>query len=135
MFRQSIALLLVVATVSTGCASAHVTRVVPTRMAAADARAEMADYVRRLPVGSRVRVERASRQAIHGTLMAADADVVIVQRATRIPEAPISIPVDEISRIQIEERSNWARAAVIGAAAGAAATLGIFLILAAAFSD
>ena len=135
MLRQSIALLLVVTLVSTGCASAGVGRVVPARLAAAGTQAEMADYVRRLPVGSRVKVERTSGEAIRGTLMSAEPAVVIVQRATRIPEAPIRIPVGDISRMQIEARSSWVKAAIVGAAAGAAATLGIFALLAAALAD
>lgn len=135
MPRQSIALMLVVALVSPGCASAGAARIVPTHLAAPEARKEMTDYVLRLPVGSRVRVERTTGQTIHGTLIAADVEAVVVQRATRIPEAPIRIALADITRIQIEERSNFAKAVIIGAAAGAAATFGIFLILAAAFSD
>ena len=135
MFRQALALLLVFTLVSSGCASAAGGRVMPTRLATPNNQNQMADYVQRLPVGSRVKVERTSGQAVHGTLMSADAAVVIVQRATRIPEAPIRIPVSDISRMQIEERSSWVKAAVVGAAAGAAATLGIFALLAAAFAD
>jgi hypothetical protein len=67
--------------------------------------------------------------------MAADRDAVVVQRATRIPEAPMSIPLRDIARIQIEERSNLAKAIIIGAAAGAGATLGVLFLIAAALGD
>ena len=108
MFRQSIAVIVILALGSSGCASAGTTRLAPTRLASQDVRNEMIDYVQRLPVGSRVRVDRVTGRTLHGTLMAADRDAVVVQCATRIPEAPMSIPLRDIARIQIEERSNLA---------------------------
>jgi hypothetical protein len=135
MFRKSIAVIVILALGSSGCASAGTTRLAPTRLASQDVRNEMIDYVQRLPVGSRVRVDRVTGRTLHGTLMAADSDAVVVQRATRIPEAPMSIPLRDIARIQIEERSNLAKAIIIGAAAGAGATLGVLFLIAAALGD
>jgi hypothetical protein len=135
MLTKPIALILVASLVGSGCASAGTTRVISAHTAPQEVRNEMIDYVQRLPVGSRVRVDRTTGRTIHGTLMAADPEAVIVQRATRIPEAPISIPVRDIARIQIEERSNLAKAIIIGAAAGAGATLGVLFLIAAAFAD
>lgn len=135
MIKKSIALLLVVAVVSSGCASAEGARVVPTHVAPQEVHKEMVDYVLALPVGSRVRVERTAGRTIHGTLMGADTRAVIVQRATRIPEAPVTVPLGDITRIQIEERSNLAKAIIIGAAAGAGATFAVLLLIAAALED
>jgi hypothetical protein len=135
MLRRSIALLLITTLASSGCASAVTSRAVQTPVSSPEARQHMVDYVQRLPIGARVRVDRVSGSTIHGTLMAADADAVVIQRATRVPEAPVSVPLGEITRIQIEERQNMAKAIIIGAAVGAAATFGVFLLLAAALSD
>jgi hypothetical protein len=135
MVRQSIALLLITALISSACAPAGAARVTVTHFSPQEAHKEMIDYVLRLPVGSRVRLDRTTGRTIHGTLMSADAEAVVVQRATRIPEAPISVPLRDVNRIQIEERSNLAKAIIIGAAAGAGATLGVLLLIAAALSD
>ena len=96
----------------------------------------MADYIRQLPVGSRVRVSLADGSAISATLMKHDADPIVVQRRTRLPEPPIEITVRDILAVELESKSgNPARTAAIGAAAAAGATLSVLLILAAVFAD
>jgi hypothetical protein len=96
----------------------------------------MASYVRQLPLGSRVRVSLSDGTVIHGTLIKADADPIVVQRRTRIPEAPLQIPLKSVSALELEKGGGGAgRAIAIGAAAGAGAALGVLLVLAAIFSD
>jgi hypothetical protein len=92
-------------------------------------------FVRRLPAGSRVRVTLKEGNTIRGTLMAARADTVIVQRYGRIPEAALRIPIAAIARVQIDQGNGLAKAIGIGAAAGAGAALGVFFILVAVLSD
>ena len=135
MRRQTTAFVLVICLAASGCASApmHAQIAQPQRSGPAPDR--LAEYVQRLPVGSRVRIERTTGRTIHGTLIAADSGVVVVQRATRIPEPPLSVPLGDVARIEVEERSNLARAIIIGTAAGAGAALGVFLLLAAALGD
>ena len=96
----------------------------------------MSDYIRQIPVGSRVRVSRASGAVIRGTLMKRDGDPIVVQRRTRIPEAPVEIALDDILAFELDTPgNNPARAVAIGAAAAVGATLGILMLLAAVFSD
>jgi hypothetical protein len=66
---------------------------------------------------------------------ASDAGIV-VQRRTRVPEPPFSIPIERISTVDIEAPgSSIGKAVAIGAAAGAGGALGVMLLLAAIFSD
>jgi hypothetical protein len=97
----------------------------------------MADYIRQLPVGSRVRLSRREGDDIRGTLMKNDGDPLVIQRRTRVPEAPIEVPLRDILAVEPETPGNGnpARAIAIGAGAAAAATLTIFLVLAVIFSD
>jgi hypothetical protein len=65
-----------------------------------------------------------------------DGDPLVVQRRTRIPEAPIEVPMREVLSVELElKNGNPARTAAIGAVAAVSATLGVLLILAAVFSD
>lgn len=135
MTRQTIAWLLTAAVVTSGCASTSENRISPAPVDNRRARVEMAEYVARLPVGSRVRIERTQGGTIKGTLMSAGPDRVVVQRATRIPEPPVEIPLDRVTRIGIEDRSSVAKIALFSAAVGAAATVGFLFLLASILSD
>ena len=123
-----------------GCAT---TRATSNRMSATGGRQSsvdprvMADYIRQLPVGSRVRLTRVSGDDIRGTLMKNDGDPVVIQRRTRIPEAPIEVPLRDVLAVELDAPGNGSpgRTIAIGAAAAAAGTLSVFLILAAIFSD
>jgi hypothetical protein len=89
MLKQIIALGLC-ASLLTGCASAglRASAVQPDalRQAQSDTRV-IADYVRKLPAGSTVKVELTNGKSIKGTLMSATETSIVVQRNTRIPEA------------------------------------------------
>jgi hypothetical protein len=97
----------------------------------------MADYVQRLPAGSKVRVERTDGSSMRGTLMKGGADAIVVQKNTRIPEAPVQVPVREIARVTVENGGGMsgAKAAAIGIASGVAAFFTILAIAFAAGSD
>ena len=98
-------------------------------------KALLAEYVQKLPLGTKVRVDRLSGGAIHGTLMKATGDYVVVQRRTRLPEPPEQIALEQITGITPQSSSSVGKAIAIGAGAGAAAALGTILILIAIFSD
>ena len=121
--------------VNVGCASSgrHAAVATPAmRVGEADA---MASYVRQLPVGSRVRVTLADGRTLHGTLMSTG-DPVVLQKRTRIPEAPIEIALAGVRAVELESKSGGtARAIALGAAAGAASALGVLMVLAAIFAD
>ena len=136
MKQRVIAIVVSLALFTTGCASAGATNsAVTTNPRVTISNSVMASYVSRLAVGSRVRLTLADGRVIRGTLMKTD-DPVVVQKRTRIPEAPLEIPIANIRAVELEKNgSGPGRAIAIGAAAGAGAAVGVLLILAAIFAD
>lgn len=139
MSRQTIALTLCAALVS-GCASVGGPRVAPGAQPPgsrpATDPAVMAEYVQKLQLGTKVRVDLANGKTIKGTLMKATERSIIVQTRTRLPEPPVEIVLTDVLAVTPESSSgNVGRAIGIGAAAGGAAALGVILLLIAIFSD
>jgi hypothetical protein len=135
MVRQLLALALC-GSLTAGCASASGSRVaqVPPAAPVQDT-AVLADYVQRIPAGSRVRVERSGGGVLRGTLMKASPERIVVQKNTRVPETPVEIPLSEITRVSLETGSSSAGKSIgIGLAAGAAGAVGVLLVLAAIFA-
>ena len=135
MFKRTLAMVLSTTLIVTGCASGGGPRVQAAPTLGPRDRAVLAEYAQKLPPGSRVRVERTTGSPIRGTLVKATADTVVVQRNTRLPEAPIDIPIDQITRLTLETGSGIGKTIGIAVAAGAAATFGILLLLAALLND
>ena len=98
-------------------------------------KALLAQYVQKLPLGTKVRVARVRGHDLTGTLMKATDDFIVLQRRTRLPEPPDEIPLETIVAITPESPNGVAKAIGIGAAAGAAAALGVFLIIIAIYAD
>jgi hypothetical protein len=139
MVRQSIASLLCVLLALPGCASIRPSQrsgvPVQTVPASADP-SMMAEYVRKLPTGSRVRVDTAQGRTLHATLMAAAEDRITIQRHTRLPVPPENIPMTDIARVTVEQPSSGNKFMAIGAAIGAGAAVGVvWLIAVLAFGD
>jgi hypothetical protein len=136
--KRTLALIVSVALASAGCTAARAQGPrVPTRP---DTRQPdttvMASYISQLPLGARVRVSLADGTTVRGILMKADADPIVVQKRTRIPEPPLEIPIRDVVALELEAKNgNTGRAIAMGAAAGAAAALGVLMILAAIFAD
>jgi hypothetical protein len=137
--RTLLVLLLCVGIALPGCATAGAATgrsISGTPVSGGVNTAVMADYVRQLKVGSRVRISRADHSVIRAILMKNDGDPIVVQRRTRIPEAPIEIAMQDILAVELDaSNGSTGRAVAIGAASAAGATLGILLLLAAIFSD
>ena len=139
--KKCLSLLLAVTVAVPGCAASRASRIpaataLPSQQPSAADPKVMADYVRQLKVGSRIQLARTNGDEIHGILMKNDGDPLVVQRRTRIPEAPIEVPLREVLSVELElKNGNPARTAAIGAVAAVSATLGVLLILAAVFSD
>lgn len=135
MFRKTVAALICVALATAGCASTSGPRVAQAPQPPVQDRAVLADYVQRLPAGSKVRVERSGGAVLRGTLMKATADSIVVQKNTRVPEQPVDIPLSDITRVSLDagSSSSTGKTVAIGLATGAAGTLGVFLVLAAIF--
>lgn len=135
MTRRLTAILLCAA-LATGCASASGPRVAADPQAPPIDRQVMADYAQKIPPGSRVRVERTTGGPLRGTLMKAGPDAITVQRNTRVPEAPLEIPIESITRLTLDQpTSSVGRNIAIGIASGVGATFGVLLLLAAIWSD
>ena len=140
--RKVLCLVLTAALALSGCATARATsNRIPPAGATTGGRQSidptvMADYIRQLPVGSRVRLSRVKGDDIRGTLMKNDGDPVVIQRRARVPEAPIAVPLQEVLAVELDVPANGnpARTIAIGAGAAAAATLGVLLVLVAVFA-
>jgi hypothetical protein len=131
-----VAIILCLATAAAGCGAARTQVATPGGSASAADVTLMASYVSQLPTGSRVRVSLADGRVIRGTLMKGDADPIVVQRRTRIPEPPLSIPVRDVRALELDAKNGGAgRAIALGAAAGAASALGVMMLLVAIFAD
>jgi hypothetical protein len=137
MLKQTIALLLCAAVATTGCASAGGIRAAqPSGQGSGQASAPvdtatMSEYVQKLPTGSRVRVERSNGQLIKGTLMKATPDEIVVQKNTRNPETPVTVPMAQIARVTLDSGSSTGKTVGIAVATGVGATFGVLLLLAA----
>jgi hypothetical protein len=140
MTRQTIALTLCAALVS-GCASTGGPRVAsgaqsqPAVSRPATDPAVMAEYVQKLQLGMKVRVDLVNGKTVKGTLMKATDRAIVVQPRTRLPEPPLELPLSDILAVTPESSNGVGKAIGIGAAAGAAASLGVILLLIAVFSD
>jgi hypothetical protein len=137
MFRKTVAAFVCTALMTTGCASASGPRLAqaPSAPIVHD-RAVLADYVQRLPPGSKVRVERTNGNSVRGTLMKATPDSIVVQKNTRVPEAPLEVPLSDVTRVTLDQvSSSLGKHIAIGVGSGVAATFGVLLILAAIWGD
>jgi hypothetical protein len=136
--RHAFVVVLCVAVMTSGCATTRVVQVspVPSGDRIAD-RAVMAEYVQKLHAGATVKVERTQRRTVRGVLMKATDHAIVVQPRTRLPEPAIEIPLDDVLAVTLESKSgnSIGRSIAVGAGAGAAVILTMFLISAALWSD
>ena len=134
MFRQSLVIVLCGALVGSGCASASGGRVAQAAPPPVTDNALLADYVQRIPAGSKVRVERTNGGTLRGTLMKTSPDTVVVQKNTRVPEPPVEVPLSQVTRVTLDTgSSSVGKTVAISVGAGVGATFGVLLLLAAIF--
>jgi hypothetical protein len=83
-----------------------------------------------IPLGSRVKVHMRSGRRLTATMLAVEADAIVVKRDSRVPESAITIPFSEVALLQRDQKSgfNLAKAIGIGVAAGVGAILTMFAI-------
>jgi hypothetical protein len=131
--RRLFAVLTCAALLTPGCASTGAARVQAPESPVD--RGLLASYVRKLPIGSHVRVALSDGHTLKGTLMKASDTDLVVQRRTRVPEPPDQVPLSTVSSVELDsDTGSAARAIWVGAAAGAGGALAVFLILAAIFA-
>ena len=83
-----------------------------------------------IPLGSRIKVQSRDGRRLTATLMSITDEAIVVKRESRVPEAAVSIPFTELTRLHLEEKSGFsvAKAIGIGLAAGVGAILTLFAI-------
>jgi hypothetical protein len=139
MFRRTLAAFLCAALMTSGCASASGARAAQASAPTVPPAIEpgvLADYVQRLPAGSRVRVERTNGASLRGILLKATAASIVVQKNTRVPEPAVEVPLSDVTRVTLDpSSSSLGKHIAIGVGTGVAATFGVLLILAALWSD
>ena len=82
-----------------------------------------------IPLGSKVKVQRIDGTRVSGTLMRADDTGVSLKKSTRFPEAPATVPYDQIANMERDGGGmGWAKAIGIGVATGVSAILTVFVI-------
>jgi hypothetical protein len=135
MVRQLTAVVLCAALITGGCASSGGTRVAQDPQAPAVDRALLADYVQKIPAGSKVRIERTAGGSLRGTLLRSTADNVTLQRNTRVPEPPVEVPFSTITRLTLDTGTSTGKTVAIAVGAGVGATFGILFLLAALLGD
>jgi hypothetical protein len=130
--KKVLAAVLSIAIASAGCASTSGGRT-PVPIPTVSDTSAMAEYVQKLPAGSRIRVDRTDGRSMKGTLMRATAQAITVQANTRVPEPPVEIPLNTVTRAQLEGNggSSTARAVGIGIATGLGVFFGIIAVIAA----
>jgi hypothetical protein len=134
--RKTVAMMLCAAMITTGCASATGTRMATAPQPSVVDTSAMTDYVQRLTAGSKVRVERTDGSVLHGTLMKATADAIVVQKNTRVPESPVEVPLRQLARVTVETGgASTGKAVAIGIASGVGAFFAILAIAFAASGD
>ena len=137
MFRQMVAALVCVAFATTGCASAGGQRMPQSAPGVpVQDKAVLGDYVQRLAAGSKVRVEKTDGSSFRGTLMKATPQAILVQKNTRVPEAPVEIPLEQLTRVALDNGgSSVGKTVAIGVGTGVAATFGVLLLMFALWGD
>ena len=135
MLKKVVAVVLCAALAGTGCASASGTRIAQAPQPSVQDKTVLADYVQKLAAGSKVRVERTDGTSLRGTLMKASAQSIIVQKNTRVPEAPVEIPLDQLTRVTLDYGSSTGKTVGIAVGAGVGVTFGVLLLLAALLGD
>lgn len=99
-------------------------------LSAQDEAAAFKELAANIPPGSRVTVESRDGRRLTATLMAVGEDGIVVKRESRVPEAAVSIPFAQLTRLRRDTKSGFSigKAIGIGLAAGVGAILTMFAI-------
>jgi hypothetical protein len=110
MRKRTVAVVVSIALATTSCATT--TRAAPqtsqSPMPGSTDQALLADYLQRLPVGSRVHLERWRGRPVNGTLMLATADAVAIQENSQTPQPPVTIPLADVARVTLDRGHSTA---------------------------
>jgi hypothetical protein len=131
------ALVLCCASAVSGCATAGARGGRAVAAPPSADRAVIADFVRTLPPGTPLKVDRMHGRSVRGTLLKVTPELLIVQGKTRLPEPPIEIPLGDVMRVTPDtgNGNTLAKAIGVGVAVGAGAALAFFMVIAALYAD
>jgi hypothetical protein len=145
--KRIVALVLTVMLVGSGCAQRRVgvglqsnTRLQAGASHVSTSQRDPEDwrrYVANLPPGTTLQIDLADGSRLTGIILSVEQDAVVVQPKTRLPSPVRRIPFDTIVALAPESSKglNPGNAVALGAAAGAASFLTLFLIVCAALDD
>lgn len=139
--KRGLAVLLSVLIALPGCSARYAPSVngvplAPRRAAPSAPQGITRDYVDRLPVGARVKVALRSGESFAATYMGVEAEAVRVQKRTRIPEPPFTIPFGDLTVFALDQGgTGTAKAVLIGIGVGVATFFSILAIAAATWDD
>jgi hypothetical protein len=79
---------------------------------------------------TKVKIETVARKRYTGTLMEVTDEAIVIKRSTRLPEPPVTVPFDQVSRIEQDHGGmSVGKAWGLGAAVAGGAILTVFLIV------
>jgi hypothetical protein len=136
--KRMIGLILCASMLASGCGARSLSTAVQTRPGGtrvAEPQWVTREYVERVAIGSAVRVEQRTGESFTAIFMGLEGDAVRLQKRTRIPEAPVAIPLAELARLSLDSGGGIGagKAVLIGLASGAAAFLSLLLLAAASW--
>jgi hypothetical protein len=138
--RGIIALALATAVVVTGCAQRNASVAMEPNVRRATTASQMSSvqrepedwrrYIANLPIGTTLTLDLADGARVTGNILSVEQDAVIVQPRTRLPSPAKRVPFDAIVALapQSSKGLNAGNAIAIGAVAGTASFLALFLI-------
>lgn len=94
-----------------------------------------AEFVRRLPIGTTVRVRMDDGTKVKGLLMGNEDGHAFIKVRTRIPEPPQKIDLSRVADADIVSGSNLAKGIAIGVAVGVGSVFAFGAMMAAMLGD
>jgi hypothetical protein len=83
-----------------------------------------------IPLGTRITVRTTQGRRLDATLLAVDDDRIVVKRRSRVPEAAVGVPYEDLAELERREPGGFSvgKSVGIGLAAGVGAILTMFAI-------
>lgn len=107
---------------------------------AADAQSQrtetvVGEFVRRLPIGTNVRMQLDDGAKVKGLLMGIADGHALIKVRTRIPEPPVRIDLSRVADADVVQGNNFAKGMAIGVAVGVGSVFAFLAMMAAMLGD
>jgi hypothetical protein len=93
------------------------------------------EFVRRLPIGTNVKLRLDDRTTVKGLLMGIEEGTALIKVRTRIPEEPRKVSLSRIADADIVQGGGLAKGVAIGVAIGVGSTFLFGMLMAAVLGD